>query len=259
MNASKELKEIFFETKRLLSAYEEMGLEPPMLLRGGLEFAKGPVLQKPGLPSTPSNGTEKSPPPSLKDAAPSPRFDSLEALRAHVGDCRRCGLHTGRTNLVFGEGNEEARLVFVGEGPGFDEDREGRPFVGKSGQLLTRIIENGMGLKRNEVYICNVVKCRPPGNRDPNPDETCVCLPFLKAQLRIIGPEVICALGRVACQALLGTAFAITRDRGHWRAYEDIPLMPTFHPAYLLRNPAAKRPVWDDVKSIMEKLGLEVK
>jgi len=176
-----------------------------------------------------------------------------------LGDCQRCGLHTGRTNLVFGEGNEKARLVFVGEGPGFDEDQEGRPFVGKSGQLLTRIIEKGMGLTRNDVYICNVVKCRPPGNRDPNPDESSVCLPFLKAQLDIIGPEVICALGRVACQALLGSGFRITRDRGHWRTYNDIPLMPTFHPAYLLRNPAAKRPVWDDVKSIMGKLGLEVK
>jgi uracil-DNA glycosylase len=259
LNASQELKEIFSKTKRLLSAYEEMGLEPPMLPKGALEFVERSVPQKPTLPLNPSNGTEKSTPQIPKDAAPSPSLDSLKALSAHVGDCRRCGLHTGRTNLVFGEGNEKARLVFVGEGPGFDEDHEGRPFVGKSGQLLTRIIENGMGLKRNEVYICNVVKCRPPGNRDPNPDETSVCLPFLQAQLRIIGPEVICALGRVACQALLGSTFSITRDRGHWRTYEDIPLMPTFHPAYLLRNPAAKRPVWDDVKSIMEKLGLGVK
>ncbi len=259
MNPSQELKEIFAKTKRLISAYEEMGLEPPMLPKGALEFVERPAIQKSDLSSEPSKGTEKSAPKIPKDETPSPRFDSLKTLEAHMGDCRRCGLHTGRTNLVFGEGNEKARLVFVGEGPGFDEDREGRPFVGKSGQLLTRIIENGMGLKRNEVYICNVVKCRPPGNRDPNPDEISVCIPFLKAQLSIIGPEVICALGRVACQALLGGAFAITRDRGHWRTYEGIPLMPTFHPAYLLRNPAAKRPVWDDVKSIMEKLGLEVK
>jgi uracil-DNA glycosylase len=257
LNASQKLKEIFFETKRLLSAYEEMGLEPPMLPKGALEFAKRSVPKKTTLPLNPSNAKEKPAPKIQKEA--SPPFNSLEALRDHVGDCRRCGLHTGRKNLVFGEGNEKARLVFVGEGPGFDEDREGRPFVGKSGQLLTRIIENGMGLRRDDVFICNVVKCRPPGNRDPNPDEISVCLPFLKAQLSVIGPEVICALGRVACQALLGGAFSITRDRGHWRTYEDIPLMPTFHPAYLLRNPAAKRPVWDDVKSIMEKLGLEVK
>ena len=237
MNAGKELERIFFETKRLISACEEMGLEPPMLPKGALEFMERPVFKKPA----------------------SPQFDSLEALRAHMGDCRRCDLHNGRKHIVFGEGNPEARLVFVGEGPGFDEDREGRPFVGKSGQLLTRIIENGMGLTRDKVYICNVVKCRPPGNRDPNPDEIGVCLPFLKAQLSIIGPEVICALGRVACQALMGGDFKITRHRGQWRTYEGIPLMPTFHPAYLLRNAAAKRPVWDDVKSIMGKLGLEVK
>ena len=259
MNAEEELKEVFSKTKQLLSAYEEMGLEPPMLPKGALEFLERPALQKPKPPSKPAKGKENPLPNIPKDDSLSPQFDSLEALRTHLGDCQRCGLHTGRTNLVFGEGNEKARLVFVGEGPGFDEDQEGRPFVGKSGQLLTRIIEKGMGLTRNDVYICNVVKCRPPGNRDPNPDESSVCLPFLKAQLDIIGPEVICALGRVACQALLGSDFRITRDRGHWRTYNDIPLMPTFHPAYLLRNPAAKRPVWDDVKSIMGKLGLEVK
>jgi uracil-DNA glycosylase len=243
LTIQEELKEIFFETKRLISACEEMGLEPPMLQKGALDFIKHkPASKKTATPVTPS-----------------PSFGSLEALRDHIGDCHRCNLHTGRKNLVFGEGDEKARLVFVGEGPGFDEDQSGRPFVGKAGELLTRIIENGMGLTRDSVYICNVVKCRPPGNRDPNPDEIDVCLPFLKAQLAIIKPDVICALGRVACQALLGGDFRITRDRGRWRTYEDIPLMPTFHPAYLLRNPAAKRPVWDDVKSIMGKLGLEVK
>jgi len=256
LNPGKELKEIFFEAKRLISACEEMGLEPPMLPKGALEFMERPAFKKPSLPLKPSNNATESVIP--ENEGHSPRFDSLEALRAHLGDCRRCGLHKGRTHLVFGEGNPKARLVFVGEGPGYDEDREGRPFVGKSGQLLTRIIENAMGLTRDAVYICNVVKCRPPGNRDPNPDEISVCLPFLKAQIEIIAPEAICALGRVACQALLGRDFRITRDRGHWRTYEGIPLMPTFHPAYLLRNPAAKRPVWDDVKSIMGKLGLEV-
>ena len=258
MNAGKELKEIFFETKRLISACEEMGLEPPMLPKGALEFMERPVLKKPAPPPAQPENRGESAPETLKSKPPSPQFDSLEDLRAHMGDCRRCDLHNGRNTLVFGEGNPAARLVFVGEGPGFDEDREGRPFVGKSGQLLTRIIENGMGLTRDKVYICNVVKCRPPGNRDPNPDEIGVCLPFLKAQLSIIGPDVICALGRVACQALMGGDFKITRDRGQWRTYHGIPLMPTFHPAYLLRNAAAKRPVWDDVKSIMGKLGLEV-
>ena len=268
MNNRKELKEIFFQTKRLISACEEMGLEPPMLPVGALDFMEKPVTKNPALPSEPSGTSRKADPEisALEIPAPetqtikpaSPSFDSLEDLRAHMGDCRRCDLHNGRKHMVFGEGNPKARLVFVGEGPGVDEDREGRPFVGKSGQLLTRIIENGMGITRDMVYICNVVKCHPPGNRDPKPDEIKVCLPFLKAQLSIIGPDVICALGRVACQALMGSDFKITRDRGQWRTYEGIPLMSTFHPAYLLRNAAAKRPVWDDVKSIMSKLGLEV-
>ena len=269
MNARNELKEIFFKTKRLISACEEMGLEAPMLPKGALDFMEKPVSKNPALPSEQCRTSGKAdpeipaleiPPPETQTIKPaSPSFDSLEDLRAHMGDCRRCDLHNGRNTMVFGEGNPKARLVFVGEGPGFDEDREGRPFVGKSGQLLTRIIENGMRLTRESVYICNVVKCRPPGNRDPNPDEIRVCLPFLKAQLSIIRPDVICALGRVACQALMGGDFKITRHRGEWRTYEGIPLMPTFHPAYLLRNASAKRPVWDDVKSIMGKLGLEVK
>jgi DNA polymerase len=185
--------------------------------------------------------------------------DSLEALRAFIGDCRRCKLHKGRNQLVFGEGSPRARIVFVGEGPGRDEDREGRPFVGEAGRLLTRIIEKGMGLPREEVYICNVVKCRPPRNRDPERDEIDTCLPFLKRQLAIIAPEVICVLGRVAGEALLGPDFRISRRRGQWHAYMGIPLMPTYHPAYLLRNPSAKRPVWEDVKGMMERLGLEVK
>ncbi len=264
MNNRKELKEIFFETKRLISACEEMGLEPPMLPKEALDFIERPVFKKPAPPPTQSTNPGKAAPeipaPKTQTIKPaSPSFDSLEDLRAHMGDCRRCDLHNGRKHMVFGEGNPKARLVFVGEGPGVDEDREGRPFVGKSGQLLTRIIENGMGITRDVVYICNVVKCHPPSNRDPNPHEISVCLPFLKAQLSIIGPEVICALGRVACQALMGGDFKITRHRGKWRTYEGIPLMPTFHPAYLLRNASAKRPVWDDVKSIMDKLGLEVK
>ena len=262
MTIQEELKEVFFETKRLISACQEMGLEPPKLPKGALDFIEHrPDEKKRATPAppvaTPERARAQTASPSLSPS-PSPFFDSLTALRDHIGDCHRCNLHRGRKNLVFGEGDEKARLVFVGEGPGFDEDQTGRPFVGKAGELLTRIIENGMGLTRDQVYICNVVKCRPPGNRDPNPDEIDVCLPFLKAQLGIIKPEVICVLGRVAGEALLGGGFRITRDRGRWRTFEDIPLMPTFHPAYLLRNPGAKRPVWDDVKSIMGKLGLKV-
>jgi len=183
----------------------------------------------------------------------------LEALQEFIGDCKRCKLHLGRKNLVFGEGNPRAGLVFVGEGPGRDEDIVGKPFVGEAGKLLTRIIVNGMGMQRENVYICNIVKCRPPRNRDPEKDEVETCLPFLEQQIRIIGPEVICTLGRVAAQTLLGDDFRITRGRGTWRSYNGIPLMPTFHPAYLLRNPAAKRAVWEDVQEIMRRLGMEVK
>ncbi len=187
------------------------------------------------------------------------KISSLDDLRQLIGQCTRCPLHKGRKNLVFGEGNAQARLVFVGEAPGREEDLMGRPFVGEAGRLLTRIIENGMGLKREEVYICNVIKCRPPGNRDPEPAEVKTCLPFLMKQLEIINPEVICILGRIAGQALLGRDFKITRDRGTWFELKAVPVMPTFHPAYLLRNPKAKRAVWEDIQKVMKKLGIEVK
>jgi DNA polymerase len=183
---------------------------------------------------------------------------SLEDLRNHIGDCRRCNLSNCRNRLVFGEGAQKARLVFVGEGPGREEDLEGRPFVGEAGRLLTRIIQ-AMGLTREEVYICNVVKCRPPKNRDPKPDEIETCLPFLKQQLDLIQPQVICTLGRIATQELLQREVKITRDRGQWSSYKDIPLMPTYHPAYLIRYPSEKRPVWEDIKEIMKHMGLEVK
>ncbi|MDB9823403.1 uracil-DNA glycosylase [Deltaproteobacteria bacterium] len=188
---------------------------------------------------------------------------SIEDLKDLIGDCRRCKLWHGRTSLVFGEGAPRARLVFVGEGPGREEDLEGRPFVGEAGKLLTKIIEKGMGIKREEVYICNVVKCRPPNNRDPERDEIETCIPFLKEQIRIIGPEVICVLGRIAGRGLFGRDFKITRERGSWDSFMDIPVMPTYHPAYLLRNPKRERQlkgeVWQDIQEIMARLGLEVK
>jgi DNA polymerase len=184
---------------------------------------------------------------------------SLEGLREYIGDCTRCRLCRGRKKLVFGEGSGRARLVFVGEAPGREEDIEGRPFVGEAGKLLTRIIENGMGIGRKDVYICNIIKCRPPNNREPEKDEIETCLPFLEEQIRIIDPEVICTLGRIAAQALLMKDFHMTQERGQWFSYVDIPVMPTFHPAYLLRNPSAKRQVWEDAQKIMKRLGLEVK
>jgi DNA polymerase len=163
-------------------------------------------------------------------------------------------LHKTRQNVVFGEGNENADLVFIGEAPGGEEDQQGRPFVGAAGQLLTKIIE-AMKFTREEVYIANVLKCRPPNNRDPLPDEVNRCKPFLTRQLEIIKPKVICALGAHAAHALINSTEGITRMRGQFYMYNGIKVMPTFHPAYLLRNESAKRPVWSDVQKIMAELG----
>jgi uracil-DNA glycosylase family 4 len=191
------------------------------------------------------------------------RAGSLDDLEILIGDCKRCKLHSGRTRLVFGEGDPKAKLLFIGEGPGRDEDVEGKPFVGEAGRLLTRIIESGMGLKREDVYICNVIKCRPPDNRTPERDETAACIPFLREQIRIIEPAVICTLGRTAAQELLGREFKIAEERGKWRSFTGIPVMPTYHPAYIVRNPSRERElkgqVWADVQKIMTRLGLEVK
>jgi uracil-DNA glycosylase family 4 len=179
--------------------------------------------------------------------------ETLDAIQADLGACTRCELSRRRTHIVFGEGDPGARLVFVGEGPGFEEDRSGRPFVGPAGQLLTRIIA-AMQLSRESVYICNIVKCRPPDNRNPAPDEIACCLPFLKRQLAAIRPQVICALGSVAAKTLLETDAPISRLRGRFHTVMGIPVMPTFHPAFLLRNPEKKREVWDDVQLIMQRL-----
>jgi uracil-DNA glycosylase len=179
----------------------------------------------------------------------------LDEVRTQLGECTRCKLHKGRHSIVFGAGSPRARLMFVGEAPGEDEDMQGIPFVGKAGGLLTKMIE-AMGLQRDDVYICNTVKCRPPNNRNPEPDELSACEPFLKGQLAAVKPEVIVTLGKFAAQALLRDETAISRMRGQWRTYEGIPLMPTFHPAYLLRSPGEKGKVWDDLKQVMKKLDL---
>jgi uracil-DNA glycosylase len=178
---------------------------------------------------------------------------SLEAIREDIGDCRRCKLHEHRKTIVFGEGNPHAKLVFVGEGPGADEDASGRPFVGRAGQLLDKIIV-AIGLKREDVYIANIVKCRPPGNRTPERDEVDTCEPFLLRQLAFIRPEVIVALGSPAFQCLLRTREPITRARGEWREWNGIKVMPTFHPAFLLRSPEKKREVWEDMKKVRDYL-----
>ena len=174
-------------------------------------------------------------------------------MRADLGECTRCKLHKGRTQLVFGVGDAQARLMFVGEAPGADEDEQGVPFVGRAGQLLTQIIE-AMGLEREDVYIANVVKCRPPGNRNPEPDEVEQCEPFLLRQIDVIKPTVVVALGKFAAQSLLRTTEPITKLRGQFHQIGNIRVIPTFHPAYLLRNPAAKREVWEDMKQVMAVL-----
>jgi DNA polymerase len=183
-----------------------------------------------------------------------PQTSELAAVREELGDCTRCKLHKGRQNIVFGEGNPNAALVFVGEGPGKEEDEQGRPFVGAAGQLLTDIIVKGMRLNREDVYICNIVKCRPPNNRNPEPDEIMACEPFLIKQLQAINPKIIIGLGNVAVKTLLNTKEGITSLRGTWKTYQGIPLMPTFHPAYLLRTPSDKRLVWDDIKKVLAEL-----
>ena len=181
--------------------------------------------------------------------------EGLKELREELGDCQRCPLARGRRNLVFGGGSPEAELVFVGEAPGRDEDISGVPFVGRAGELLNKIIA-AMGLSREKVYICNVIKCRPPGNRDPLPLEIEICKPFLERQLEIMGPRVICALGSFAARTLLGTEERISLLRGKIWEYQGIPLIATYHPSYLLRNPQAKRDAWADIQKVMEILGL---
>lgn len=186
-------------------------------------------------------------------ADPHPTAGGLEALRVELGDCQRCRLCEQRQHIVFGIGNPVAELMFVGEAPGRDEDLQGEPFVGKAGQLLTRMI-GAMGLTREAVYICNIVKCRPPNNRDPAPDEIAQCEPFLVRQIELIAPRLIVALGGFAAKTLIGTETGITRLRGKWHEYQGVPLMPTFHPAYLLRNPEGKRPVWNDLQAVMAEM-----
>lgn len=180
-------------------------------------------------------------------------METLDAIRADLGDCQRCKLGRTRQCLVFGVGNPNASLVFVGEAPGRDEDEKGEPFVGEAGKLLDRILF-AMGLSREEVYICNVLKCRPPNNRDPEADEVATCEPFLIRQLASIQPRMIVALGRFAIQTLLQSKAPISKVRGTWQQYQGIPLMPTYHPAYLLRNPNGKREVWADMKQVMARL-----
>ncbi len=244
-------------------AFAEIPVTP--VIRGGETLPK--IVRKPGPPLVPPARMPATPkidvlPPapkaSLFDAINRVVDDTVLKIRSDLGECTRCKLHHARNKIVFGDGNPKAELVFVGEGPGRDEDAQGLPFVGRAGKLLTQMIE-AMGLQRKDVYICNVVKCRPPENRTPERDEVSTCSPFLLRQLDAIAPKVIVCLGSVAAQTLLETNRGISHFRGQWLEFRGRRLMATYHPAYLLRNPNAKGDVWKDLQKVMAVLGLEVK
>jgi DNA polymerase len=226
----------------------EVGLDRAKAIRAVLEFYGALGFEMLPL-EVPSGGRHTS----AEDKAM-----ALKALREAIGDCQKCRLSKGRKNLVFGQGNPYAELMFIGEAPGREEDMQGLPFVGDAGRLLTRLIER-MGYRREEVYIGNIIKCRPPLNRDPQEDEIHACMPFIKEQIRTIAPRVIISLGRVSAQALIGLKTPISKLRGRFYEFEETPLMPTFHPAYLLRNPKDKMLVWADAQKVLERLGRPAK
>jgi len=245
-----ELKIITGSLRRHLEWRQQTGMM--LVARGDGTGSREPVHGSP-VESNFLAGVEGS---LFSDDAGVFKARSLEELKNAIGDCRRCKLWPGRTHLVFGIGNPKAAVMFVGEGPGRDEDLQGEPFVGRAGQLLTDIITKGMNLRREDVYIANVIKCRPPENRNPEPDEIESCEPFLRRQIDLVKPKVIVALGKFAVQTLLRTKVPIMRLRGSWQDYHGIKLMPTLHPAYLLRNPGDKRLVWEDVKKVLKELGM---
>lgn len=240
--------EIIRELKRAMEFYRELGFEYLPLKTGDIQdFLNSQNLllkQKEAI----SGGKLSQETESIEH-----KNGALGSLRKEMGDCKRCKLSRHRKNIVFGEGSPDAGIMFIGEGPGRDEDIQARPFVGDAGKLLTRLILK-MGMKREEVYIANIVKCRPPHNRDPELDEIATCIQFLEKQIEIIRPRVIISLGRISAHSLLGAKTPITRLRGNFFVYNDIPVMPTFHPAYLLRNPKDKWLTWDDARKALDKL-----
>ncbi len=262
-----EAASILADARETLAELAEEGVdewEPaePLALPEGPAPALAQPVSKPRpepqpaplLQPTPSPQPGSSPEPGVEAPTWGER-PTLDEVRAELGDCRRCGLCEGRNSIVFGDGNPEADLMFVGEGPGEQEDRQGLPFVGRAGELLTQMIEKGLEIPRSSVYICNIVKCRPPKNRTPLPPEVSACSPFLDGQIAAVRPKVIVALGKPATSLLLGRDVAITRVRGTWHEYRGIPLMPTLHPAYVLRQYTAenRRNVWDDLKAALAK------
>ena len=220
-------------------------------------FVKPLPLKPTAIAATPRIAPVVTPSgPTLFESVDKIKDDTLLKIREEIGDCTRCKLHMGRNKIVFGDGSPKAELVFIGEGPGADEDYQGLPFVGRAGKLLTQMIE-AMGLQRRDVYICNVVKCRPPENRAPEPDEVNTCSPYLLRQIDVIRPKVIVCLGAVAAKTLLETTRGISQFRGQWLEWRGRKLLATYHPAYLLRNPNAKGEVWKDLQKVMVELGLQ--
>ena len=258
----KEFLEIIADVRAHLEYQRALGVKS---IEIGSQDVQVPIAQSAAVSSPKKQtATTLAAPPIVKEPAKitatvqAGQPATLESIRNEIGDCTRCKLHKGRNSIVYGEGDPKAKIVFVGEGPGFEEDQQGRPFVGAAGQLLTDIIEKGMKIKRAEVYICNIVKCRPPNNRNPEPDEVEACIGFVKKQIVAINPRVIVTLGNVPTQNLLGTKQGITRMRGTWQEYNGIPVMPTFHPSYLLRSPGEKKKVWEDIQLVMKKLGMTI-
>ncbi len=242
------------EARSYLAFYRDLGFDSIYIRSPELAKIKPVAVEQVDLLAAPADLLAAAA--GLPNLAPD--HDTLEQIRADIGDCKRCRLCEKRQTIVFGSGNPASRLVFVGEGPGADEDQQGLPFVGRAGQLLTQMIDNtaakeGIPVKRADVYICNVVKCRPPENRTPLPDEMETCGQFLYRQLVTIKPKAICALGGSAMKALLNTKEGITKSRGKWYKWRDIPVMVTYHPSYLLRayNQDAKREAWEDLKTLL--------
>ena len=242
------------QLRQYLSFYQDLGVKNLYRRAPAIKSAEAVIAI-----SAVSVAAAPAPSPSPIELPPlAPAGDTLAKIIEDIGDCRRCGLCEKRNKIVFGSGNEQARLVFVGEGPGADEDAQGLPFVGRAGQLLTQMIDGtaskeGIPISRPDVYICNVVKCRPPENRTPLPEEMEMCGQFLFRQLMALRPKAICALGSTAAKALLATKDGVTRLRGNWHKWRDIPVMVTYHPSYLLRpyNQNAKREAWDDLKKVL--------
>ena len=276
-NMREELQELVRHTRAWVAWLRDSGLDEAQIAGDPAQLLKAPpkgvarprpkARQQPAQPPrAPAPGPSPAPAPEPAPAPaaaaqddgpddPAERHRRLAVLAEEVSRCTKCRLHESRTNTAFARGNPDGDIVFIGEGPGFEEDNQGIPFVGKAGQLLDKMIV-AMGYGRDEVWVVNIVKCRPPKNRKPEPDEVEACAPYLEEQLSLARPKVMVALGATGVQGLIGTTIGITRLRGKWKLYKGrIPLMPTFHPAYLLRQPAKKREVWNDLQEVMKRLG----